>query len=300
MLDATLRDRASGLLTASRRSDVPPFMVMDVMAAAEHSRRAGRRTIIFVDEVHRFNKAQQDAFLPHVERGTVTLVGATTENPSFELNKQTTLNAERYGFDFALSMIKLRGFGGKTEFWEYNLESFTLMAGLAAVIVAGFVVYAHDPARVERDFVRSVADLPHDGRSFVLLGYEILAVWALALLAIGAIFVRRWRLARDLVVAAVASWAVGRALAFLAHDASLWQSIRNTFDLTDAPRFPTVRLAVAVAMVVVVKAFAAMVSAATALPLTRPGSSSTVVCTVVPPMAMPGRGAQRDPVPACR
>ena len=122
---------------------------------------------------------------------------------------------------------------------------------IAAVIVAGFVVYAHDPARVERDFVRSVADLPHDGRSFVILGYEILAVWALGLLAVGAILVRRWRLTRDLLVGAVASWAIGRELAFLTHDAPLWQSVRSTFDLTDAPRFPTVRLAVAVAMVVV-------------------------------------------------
>jgi replication-associated recombination protein RarA len=46
----------------------------------------GRRTVLFVDEVHRFNKAQQDAFLPHIERGTIIFVGATTENPSFELN----------------------------------------------------------------------------------------------------------------------------------------------------------------------------------------------------------------------
>src|SRR5437016_13220659 len=59
--------------------------IKDVMAAAEHSRRAGKRTIIFVDEVHRFNKAQQDAFLPHVEAGNITLIGATTENPSFEV-----------------------------------------------------------------------------------------------------------------------------------------------------------------------------------------------------------------------
>ena len=59
--------------------------IKDVMAAAEHSRRAGRRTIVFVDEVHRFNKAQQDAFLPHVEAGNITLIGATTENPSFEV-----------------------------------------------------------------------------------------------------------------------------------------------------------------------------------------------------------------------
>src|SRR3546814_18210317 len=53
--------------------------------------------------------------------------------PSFELNKALVQKAEGYGFDFALSMIKLRGFGGKPEFWEHNLESFTLMAGLAAV-----------------------------------------------------------------------------------------------------------------------------------------------------------------------
>jgi len=56
-----------------------------VMAAAEHTRRAGRRTIVFIDEVHRFNKSQQDAFLPHVEAGNITLIGATTENPSFEV-----------------------------------------------------------------------------------------------------------------------------------------------------------------------------------------------------------------------
>src|SRR5215475_4742465 len=59
--------------------------IKDIMAAAEKSRRLGRRTIVFVDEIHRFNKAQQDAFLPHVERGNITLIGATTENPSFEV-----------------------------------------------------------------------------------------------------------------------------------------------------------------------------------------------------------------------
>src|SRR5271169_6638572 len=59
--------------------------IKDVMAAAERVRRSGRRTIVFVDEVHRFNKAQQDAFLPHVEAGDVILIGATTENPSFEI-----------------------------------------------------------------------------------------------------------------------------------------------------------------------------------------------------------------------
>jgi putative ATPase len=56
-----------------------------VMVDAEKSRRAGRTTVLFVDEIHRFNKAQQDAFLPYVERGDVILIGATTENPSFEV-----------------------------------------------------------------------------------------------------------------------------------------------------------------------------------------------------------------------
>jgi len=55
------------------------------MADAERNRRSGRRTLIFIDEIHRFNKAQQDAFLPYVERGDIILIGATTENPSFEV-----------------------------------------------------------------------------------------------------------------------------------------------------------------------------------------------------------------------
>jgi putative ATPase len=60
--------------------------VREIIAEAEGRRGTGRGTILFCDEIHRFNRAQQDAFLPHVERGTVTLIGATTENPSFELN----------------------------------------------------------------------------------------------------------------------------------------------------------------------------------------------------------------------
>ena len=60
--------------------------IRDVMAEAERLRRStGRRTIVFIDEIHRFNKAQQDAFLPFVEQGLLTFVGATTENPSFEV-----------------------------------------------------------------------------------------------------------------------------------------------------------------------------------------------------------------------
>src|SRR5271170_5353160 len=60
--------------------------IKQVMADAERARQYGTRTIVFVDEIHRFNKAQQDAFLPHVEKGNIRLIGATTENPSFEIN----------------------------------------------------------------------------------------------------------------------------------------------------------------------------------------------------------------------
>jgi putative ATPase len=81
------------LIARATRSDFVPFSavlsgikeVKGVMAEAERNRKLGRRTLVFVDEIHRFNKAQQDAFLPYVERGDITLIGATTENPSFEI-----------------------------------------------------------------------------------------------------------------------------------------------------------------------------------------------------------------------
>ena len=60
--------------------------IRTVMEQAERNRQFGERTIVFVDEIHRFNKAQQDAFLPYVEKGSIILIGATTENPSFEIN----------------------------------------------------------------------------------------------------------------------------------------------------------------------------------------------------------------------
>ena len=73
--------------------------VKDVRAAvaeAEAVQGLGEHTVLFVDEVHRFNKAQQDAFLPHVEKGTVTFIGATTENPSFEVNAALLSRARVY------------------------------------------------------------------------------------------------------------------------------------------------------------------------------------------------------------
>src|SRR5580693_2994529 len=81
------------LIARMTKCDFVPFSavlagmkeIKAVMADAERARRMGRRTVLFIDEIHRFNKAQQDAFLPYVERGDITLIGATTENPSFEI-----------------------------------------------------------------------------------------------------------------------------------------------------------------------------------------------------------------------
>jgi putative ATPase len=81
------------LIARQGHSDFVPFSavlagikeIKAVMADAEKARRMGRHTVLFIDEIHRFNKAQQDAFLPYVERGDVVLIGATTENPSFEV-----------------------------------------------------------------------------------------------------------------------------------------------------------------------------------------------------------------------
>ncbi len=72
-------------------------------------------------------------FIPIGNNGWLISSTSPQYKPTFALNKEIVQKAEGYGFDFALSMIKLRGFGGKTEFWDHNLESFTLMAGLAAV-----------------------------------------------------------------------------------------------------------------------------------------------------------------------
>src|SRR6202522_2121345 len=81
------------IIARTTKSEFIPFSavlsgikeIKEVMAKAEATRRYGRRTIVFVDEVHRFNRAQQDAFLPHVEAGNILLIGATTDNPSFEV-----------------------------------------------------------------------------------------------------------------------------------------------------------------------------------------------------------------------
>ena len=97
--------------------------IKQVMERAEQNRRFGEKTILFVDEIHRFNKAQQDAFLPYVEKGSIILIGATTENPSFEVNGALlsrckvfvlqSLTAEEIKGLLTHALTDERGFGGK-------------------------------------------------------------------------------------------------------------------------------------------------------------------------------------------
>ncbi len=100
--------------------------IKSVMEEADKNKKYGERTILFVDEIHRFNKAQQDAFLPYVERGSIILIGATTENPSFEINnallsrcKVFVLNA--LGVDDVVSLLK-RAIASKNGFGNENIQ----------------------------------------------------------------------------------------------------------------------------------------------------------------------------------
>ena len=98
--------------------------IKQVMEQAEQNRRFGEKTILFVDEIHRFNKAQQDAFLPYVEKGSIILIGATTENPSFEVNGALLsrckvfvlqeLKTEELCALLKHALTDVRGFGGQT------------------------------------------------------------------------------------------------------------------------------------------------------------------------------------------
>jgi pyrimidine oxygenase len=116
-------------------------------------------------------------FIPIGNNGWIISTTSPQYKPSFELNKTVVQRAEHYGFDFALSMIKFRGFGGKSEFWDYNLESFTLMAGLAAVttrikLFASTAVLTLPPAVVAR--MATTIDSISNGR----FGINIVSGWA--------------------------------------------------------------------------------------------------------------------------
>jgi len=115
-------------------------------------------------------------FIPIGNNGWLISENSPQYWPTFALNKAITLTAERYGLDFVLSMIKLRGFGGKTEFWDHNLESFTLMAGLAAVtsrikLFATCATLVIPPAIAAR--MASTIDSISDGR----FGLNLITGW---------------------------------------------------------------------------------------------------------------------------
>ncbi len=114
--------------------------IKKVMEEAENNKRLGVKTILFIDEIHRFNKAQQDAFLPYVEKGSIILIGATTENPSFEINNALLSRCRVFvlkelSLEDIMKVLKRaikdeRGFGNeKIEISEENLK---IIANLAA------------------------------------------------------------------------------------------------------------------------------------------------------------------------
>lgn len=110
--------------------------VVKVIERAEQNQRLGMQTILFVDEIHRFNKAQQDAFLPHVEAGTITLIGATTENPSFEvinplLSRSRVLVLEPLSKDAVTTVLKRTAKALKINAKTLPAKSIDLLAELS-------------------------------------------------------------------------------------------------------------------------------------------------------------------------
>jgi putative ATPase len=136
--------------------------IREVMAAAEDERRRqGRRTIVFIDEIHRFNKAQQDAFLPRVEAGDIVLIGATTENPSFEVNSALLSRSK-------VHVLKPLGPAELTEILRRALADEE--RGLGARHVAadadalgGIATYANGDARVALNMLELAAGAAGDG-----------------------------------------------------------------------------------------------------------------------------------------
>ena len=115
-------------------------------------------------------------FIPIGNNGWIISSSSPQYKPTFDINREIVQRAEYYGMDFVLSMIKLRGFGGKTEFWDYNLESFTLMAGLAAVtskirLFASTAILTLPPAIVAR--MATTIDSISGGR----FGVNIVSGW---------------------------------------------------------------------------------------------------------------------------
>jgi putative ATPase len=130
--------------------------IRDVMAEAEQARRrSGRRTIVFIDEIHRFNRAQQDAFLPRVEAGDIVLIGATTENPSFEVNSALLSRSKVYVLEpltiEAIAAILRRALTDETR----GLGRLQISATDEAL--AGIARYANGDARIALNMLEMAA-----------------------------------------------------------------------------------------------------------------------------------------------
>ena len=143
--------------------------IRDAVSRAENSlQQSGRRTILFVDEVHRFNKAQQDAFLPFVERGLVTFIGATTENPSFEVNGALLSRAAVYVLkpltEDELAMLLARAMAGTFPALQFSDTARGLVTGAAdgdarrllnMVETLGNAAIASDVTQIDDAFVQN-------------------------------------------------------------------------------------------------------------------------------------------------
>ena len=146
-----------------------------VSEADQHRQMSNRGTVLFLDEVHRFNKAQQDAFLPYVEDGTLTFVGATTENPSFELNNALLSRARVYVLkslseDDLLAVLRRalldedRGLGGRYSMSDEALQTIAAAADGDARRALNLLELAADLAEDERITEATVADVASGGR----------------------------------------------------------------------------------------------------------------------------------------
>ena len=150
------------LIARITRCDFVPFSavlsgikeIKAVMADAEKIRRIGRRTVVFVDEIHRFNKAQQDAFLPYVERGDIILIGATTENPSFEVVSALLSRTKVYALE-ALSIEDISNL----------LERALPVLGVSAPaeVLEQIALHANGDARTAYNILELAAGVAKDG-----------------------------------------------------------------------------------------------------------------------------------------
>jgi len=150
------------LIARRTKSEFVPFSavlsgikeIKAVMADAERLRRAGLRTLVFVDEIHRFNKAQQDAFLPYVEKGDIILIGATTENPSFEVVAALLSRAKVYALR-ALSMDEI------VTLLERGLQALEVTA--PKELLEQIAIYANGDARSAYNILETAAGVAREG-----------------------------------------------------------------------------------------------------------------------------------------